>query len=380
MSEQPPRVLHVGKYLPPVPGGIETYLGDLLRIAMRHGTPVGAIVHEKRGYPKPNPDDFGGARIYSVPTHGELVYAPVAPTFPWMLREAIRDFEPDILHLHMPNPSVFTALMLPTAKRIPWVVHWHADVDPQRADLSLRVAYAFYRPWETALLKRQHRVVTTSDDYKLASEPLAPFINRCITVPLGVDLDRLCALNGKLTHDDAGLWPVTNATKVLTVGRLTYYKGFDVLIRAIARTPTCILVVVGTGRELSKLQELTDALEIRGRVFFVGEVTQSVLARLYSTCDVFCVSSIDRSEAFGITLMEARVFGAPLLASDIPGSGVASVCRSLGGEVFPVGNVTALSARLQSVAGRSTPVDVTQSHLAINFTSMMEIYRDVLGR
>jgi glycosyltransferase involved in cell wall biosynthesis len=330
VSERPPRVLHVGKYLPPVPGGIETYLGDLLRVSMRHGMPVGAIVHEKKGYPKPNPDDFGGAKIYSVPTYGQLLYAPVAPSFPWRLRQAIRDFKPDIVHLNMPNTSAFAALLLPEARKIPWVVHWHADVDVGRMGLWMRLAYKVYKPLENAVLRRATSITATSDDYLTASQSLRRWRAKCRVVPLEVDPTRLIVPTGEQINYAAALWPKPDETRFLAVGRLTYYKGYDLLIRAMSHVPSGSLVIVGDGELKSSLQELINESDLGDRVRLIGAVPASQLAACYAAADTFCMTSIDRSEAFGVVLLEAAHYGCQLLVLDIPGSGVGSVSASLG--------------------------------------------------
>ncbi|MEN9417847.1 MAG: hypothetical protein RI988_1467, partial [Pseudomonadota bacterium] len=160
------RVLHVGKALPPVPGGIETYLGDLLRAQASLGLQVAALVHRAPGEPAPDAESFGGASVYTCASHGQLLYAPISPGFPLALHRAIHDFAPDVLHLHVPNTSAFAALLVPAARRLPWVLHWHNDVDAAALDWRLRLAYPFYRPLETALLRRAACVVTTSLAYQ----------------------------------------------------------------------------------------------------------------------------------------------------------------------------------------------------------------------
>jgi glycosyltransferase involved in cell wall biosynthesis len=344
VSEQrQPRVLHIGKYLPPVPGGIETYLGDLLRVSMRHGLEVGAVVHGKKGYPDPNPADFGGAKIYTVPTCGQVLYAPVAPMFPWVLRKAIRDFKPDILHMHVPNTSVFCALFIPEALKIPWVLHWHADVDVGKMSLAMRVAYSVYQPLETALLRKSKLIIATSEEYLAASKPLLPWQDKCEVIPLAIDPERM----GTPTETDiaaaARLWPRPNEARFLAVGRLTYYKGYDALIRGFAQSAFGSLVIVGDGECRQPLESLIIELNMRDRVRLVGTLPTITLAGCFSATDFFCMTSVDRSEAFGLVLLEAAYFGCGLLAFEIPGSGVGSVVRKLGGDVKPAStSVTAL--------------------------------------
>ncbi len=95
--------------------------------------------------------------IYRAPCYGRLLYAPISPTFPFWLARAIREFQPDLLHLHLPNTSAFWALLVPAARRLPWVIHWHADVVASTIDRRLALAYRLYRPFEQRLLAASRR-------------------------------------------------------------------------------------------------------------------------------------------------------------------------------------------------------------------------------
>jgi rhamnosyl/mannosyltransferase len=334
VSEKPkPRVLHIGKYLPPVPGGIETYLGDLLRVSMRQGLEVGAVVHGKKGYPDPNPADFGGAKIYTVPTYGQMLYAPVAPMFPWVLRRAIREFKPDILHMHVPNTSAFWALFIPEARKIPWVLHWHADVDVGKMSFAMRAAYRAYKPFETALLRKSKLVIATSAEYLAASKPLRQFRDKCQVVPLAIDPERMVTPTEAEIAAATKLWPRPDETRFLAVGRLTYYKGYEGLIRSFAQSTSGSLVIVGDGELRSSLASLITELNLGDRVRLLGTLPTAGLASCLSATDVFFMTSIDRSEAFGLVLLEAAYFGCRIVALDIPGSGIGTVARCLGGNV-----------------------------------------------
>ncbi len=334
MSEQlQPRVLHIGKYLPPVPGGIETYLGDLLRVSMRHGLEVGAVVHGKKGYPDPNPADFGGAKIYTVPTYGQVLYAPVAPMFPWVLRKAIREFKPDILHMHVPNTSAFWALFIPEAQKIPWVLHWHADVDVGKMSPAMRAAYRAYKPFENELLRKSKLVVATSEEYLAASKALQPWADKCQVIPLGIDIQRLIEPTTDQIEVAAKLWPRSSEVRFLAVGRLTYYKNYGFLIRALANTEAGSLVIVGDGEMKAELHMLVIELGLTDRVKLVGALSALGLASCYAAADVFCMTSVDRSEAFGLVLLEAACFRCNVLALEISGSATGSIARSLGGAV-----------------------------------------------
>lgn len=109
--------------------------------------------------------------------------------------------------------------------------------------------------------------------------------------------------------------------KVLAVGRFTYYKGFDVLIRAAARVPGVAVQIVGDGALRDTLQAQISKNGVTGRISLRGGLPDRELQALMATCDLLSLQSIERTEAFGIVLLEAMRYGKALVVSDIPGSG-----------------------------------------------------------
>ncbi len=108
---------------------------------------------------------------------------------------------------------------------------------------------------------------------------------------------------------------------VLTVGRLHPVKGLDVLLAALARAPSEIegwplhLVLVGDGALRIPLERQAHALEISGRVHFVG--WQADPGGYYRASDL--VVSASRSEAFGNTVLEAWAYRRAVLSTRTPG-------------------------------------------------------------
>ncbi len=113
-----------------------------------------------------------------------------------------------------------------------------------------------------------------------------------------------------------------HARIVLGVGGLKRRKGFDVLVRAIARVvsevPQVLLVIAGTGPEQKALESLARSLGIREHVRFVGQVMGEDLVGLYQTCEVYSHlprNEHDHFEGFGIVYLEAAACGKPIVAT-----------------------------------------------------------------
>lgn len=345
------RVLHVGKYFLPYAGGMEMFLADLLHTCQARGVESAAIVHaHDRASVSTGARDEMGVEIIRVPSWGRLLYAPISPQFPAWLERTIARFKPDVLHLHLPNTSAFWALRSKAARKIPWVVHWHSDVVASRLDKRLALAYPFYRPFEQALLARARAIVVTSPPYLEASQALAPWREKCHAVPLGLNPQRCAEPDTAHQAWAESQWDGAQF-RILTIGRMTYYKGHETLIRAMAELPDARLVLVGDGERKNRLRALVQSLGLSDRVILAGYRPDPEVGALLASCDVFCLPSVERTEAFGMSILEAMRHARPVVASRIEGSGVGWVVQDgVTGMLVPPANPGALAQALREMA------------------------------
>ncbi len=313
------RVLHVGKFYPPVRGGMEVFLADLIQAQREMGVEAYALVH---GQAQVDDPDW----LVRVPVQMHLAFTPVALGFRSALAKAIERFEPHALHLHMPNISVFWALTLAAARDIPWVVHWQSDVVVSKFRTVLALGYQVYRSFEQAVLQRAERVFVTSPPYLAASEPLAAWKEKCVVIPLGLGEFHRAGTDKDNSAGTVDLpWREGRRLRLLAIGRLTYYKGFETLIRAVAALPDADLIIVGSGELQSTLEALVCATTPSGSepsVKLLGQVSEDHKRILLESCDVVCMPSRERTEAFGLVVLEAMRHARPCLVSDLAGSGM----------------------------------------------------------
>jgi glycosyltransferase involved in cell wall biosynthesis len=121
--------------------------------------------------------------------------------------------------------------------------------------------------------------------------------------------------NGVTPPPELAARPAMSAPVVGAVGRLSPEKGFDVLLRAMAKIPDAHLVLVGDGDERAELEALAEATGVTGRVTFAGWVDPP-WAQHWSF-DVLVVPS--RNESFGLVLLEAMHAGIPAVAAAVGG-------------------------------------------------------------
>lgn len=374
------RVLHLGKYYAPQRGGIERHLQDLCEWLVDHGHQATALVHQPAGQWRGVRESIHGVTVQRAGCVAAPLYAPISPAFPLALSDLIKQMQPDVLHLHLPNPSCFWALLSPRARAIAWVVHWHADVSAEMPDWRVRAAYRIYRPFEQAVLSRASAIIATSQAYVDASEALSLWKKKTLVIPLGIP-DAQSGLGV------APSWPSSQTLRLLGVGRLSHYKGFAILLAALAQAPNASLVLIGDGEESRRLREQAVDLGIEDRISFVGELSDQDLLAAYAQADVLVLPSLDRSEAFGLVLLEAMRAGLAVVASDIPGSGVGQVIEhGRSGLLVPPGDIDSLVAALARVSDpalRQPLADSGQQRWLEKFTlsrsaqSVLSIYQNL---
>lgn len=260
----------------------------------------------------------------------------------------------------MPNLSAFACLMSRSAKRIPWVIHWHSDVIGAVPDIKIKILYPFYRIFEKALLKQCQRIIVTSPPYLEHSASLVDYKSKCSVIPIGI-------------KEFTSLYSESNQSeelKLLMVGRLTYYKGHELVLKALSKftDEKVKLKIIGVGELKEKLTELVNILQLKNKVEFLGRVDGETLAAELANTDLLCLPSIEKTEAFGVVLLEAAMHGKPALVSDVEGSGMSWVVQDgQTGFVVKNNNVDAIVQRLKSVINNQDQINFLGSNARTRF-------------
>lgn len=322
------RILHVGKFYPPDRGGMETFVRDLAEAQVDAGHEVMVVASAGR-VPAGRTIARPGLEIIRARVIGTIGgYAAIALTVPMILSRELRRFKPDIVHVHTPNVAALWPVLLNAKAGL--VVHWHADVQfpvGRQPSVILLSAWAQLEQW---LLRRADAVVATSPAYLASSIPLAKFREKCHVVPLGLtERESEDAspndLRGRAAVD---FLRTAGGLRVLSVGRLSHYKGLEVLCQAVALEPGVSACLVGEGEQRPQLEQIISRLGLGERVLLAGAVSDASLNDCYRACDVFCLPSLSRSEAFGMVLLEAMRRGKPCIASAVDGGGPSSVVEN----------------------------------------------------
>lgn len=358
------KILHVGKFFYPYRGGMENFLLDLVVDQNSRGMSPEVIAHHHCPWRHTAREFVNGIPVWRTWSFGQFVYAPAAPTFGLHLRRITASTKPAIIHLHLPNLSCFWALLLP--RRIPLVIQWQSDVVRSQFDERLSLLYPFYRVAEKRLLQRSQAIITSSDNYLNGSSTLLEFKHKCVTIPLGLDGGRIHRPSRESVNSTKRKF---SRCLVMSAGRFTYYKGFDYLIQAAKYVPEADFVIVGDGPLRPKFVQLVRQLRLEDRVLLPGALSDQDLHTLMAACDIFCLPSIERTEAFGIVLLEAMSFAKPLVTTSIQGSAVNWV--NLAGET----GLVARPADAQDLARAISTLQkdpATRSRMGANARSRLE--------
>lgn len=302
----------MGKYYPPAPGGIESHVRTLAVAQADLGLDVRVLcVNHERG---PTRTDHDGA--VEVTRLGRAAKASKLDMCPELV-SALRAVEADILHLHVPNPTMILALLRARPKS-ELVVTYHSDIIKQK------FLGAMFRPLERLAYRNVRAILPTSPEYASGSRFLRPYGDRIRVLPHGIELDEYLNPSEADKIEAETLRRSYPGPLWVGCGRLVYYKGFLNAVRALTRVAGT-LVLVGEGPERASLEAEAARLGVGDRLVFAGRAPR--LAPYYLAADAFWFPSNARSEAFGLVQVEAMASGCPVINAAIPHSGVSWVSR-----------------------------------------------------
>ena len=322
------RVLLFGRYADEDFGGIERHVRNLV-LAMKDDVAFTNLVAWRTSIAQ---DDTWPCPVYRSRALGVVASLPLCPGMPREARRLHRDQHFQIAHLHLPDPmSHYAAVSLP--REVKLVVTWHSDIVRQKS------VFAFYRPMLKGLMARASFVIAPTPAHFDSMPQLASLATpeKRRVVPFGFDLERYRRPHPKASE----IRQKIKAPMVFALGRHVYYKGFDVLIRAMQNVPGACLLLGGTGPLTGELKAMAGK-----NVHFVGRIPDEELPAYYQACDVYCLPSVAPSEAFGIVQVEAMAAGKPVICTQLD-NGVNWVNPE--GPTVPPGDVQALASALNEV-------------------------------
>ncbi|MBB3570760.1 glycosyltransferase family 4 protein [Rhizobium sp. BK491] len=327
------RVLHFFKtYWPDTFGGVERTIHAIAKGTAKYGIESDVLSLSKT--PLENSVEFDGHMAHKAKLDFEFASTGFSRETFGRFRELSQ--KADIVHYHFPWPLMdIVHLTVPPGK--PTVVTYHSDIVKQKVLLK------FYKPLMFRFLKNVDRIVATSPNYLLSSDVLERFKSKTTVIPLGLDEADYPKPDEAMLARWRGRLP---DRFLLFVGVLRYYKGVHILLEAAKRNGLDI-VIVGSGPLEAELKQA--AGQNQHNIHFLGSLSDNDKIALLELCAGLVFPSHLRSEAFGLSLVEAAMFGKPMISCEI-GTGTSYVnLDSLTGFVVPPNDVDALSNAMKSI-------------------------------
>jgi rhamnosyl/mannosyltransferase len=328
------RVLHCFKvYRPDHNGGIEEAMSRIVA-----GAPddfeSSMLVCRLRGPGSTIVVD--GCEVERTTTYANVSSLPISPGYVLRMRQRIKDA--DVVVLHAPFPLSDIAIRGALGDNKGLVIHWHAEIVGR--DLLRPV----FDPLIAGSVRRADRVMVTDEAMVGISPHLRNVPEKCKAAPYGIDTGWWSQLTDR---DRAAVSNLRSRYPRLVVGcgRLVPYKGFDVLIDAMARIDAH-LILIGTGPNLEDLKNQADRIGVASRISFAGYVDRETQRQILTATNVFTLPSVTVAEAFGIAQVEAMCCGVPVVNTSLPTTVPRVARHELDGLTVPPGDAVALAAAL----------------------------------
>ena len=318
-------------------GGVATAVAALARALQAAGHTVRIFTAADPSHAALNLDvaGFPALRYERLPG-GRVVVAPVG------LARELAAFRPDVIHNHSMAAMGTQALAAARWLDVPILSTCHVYLAgflgyaPLPLDRIPGTAHAAWR-YTVAFFNRFPLVTTPSQ--VMARELTAHGLRvPVVAVSNGVDIRLFCPgprVSGK------------DGVTVLHVGRLSYEKNVDLLLRAFARIagecPAARLTIVGDGPDRAALARLAGELGLGERVRFTGFVPHEQLPALYQAADLFATASTIETQ--GLVVLEAMACGLPVVGVDALALPEA-VYHGVNGLLARAGDEAALAQRL----------------------------------
>lgn len=302
------KILHILNYYSPHLGGIE----DVCKSIVDDTTEFERKVLCYNDTNKNTKDIVDGVEVYRAGLWRETARQQISFHFTHIYRQLLREYQPDIIQMHVPNPLTSAIVLAFLPRRTRLILHWHSDITVHSN------IHFFYKPIEKWMLRRADAIIATSPNYIKASPYLQPHAGKCLVIPNVVSQKKLDTPYKQADID--GLHQQYGENIVLFLGRHVPYKGLEYLIEAVPKVKNkCTFLICGNGPETPKLKKMAAS---RQDIVFLGRIADDQISTYMKAAKIFAFPSITKNEAFGIALAEAMYYGAVPVTFTIEGSGV----------------------------------------------------------
>jgi len=217
----------------------------------------------------------------------------------------------DYIYIHYPAYGLAEQFLFFNKKNPKLFIRYHMDTigDTKFKKIFFKLHSRLILP---LLLKKSDKILFSTLDYGKCSYA-KDFIYKSEEVPFGIDKSKF--------YFDNNIQKENQILFVAKLDRQHYFKGLDNLLKAFSQinSKNIILKIIGSGDMEGYYKEKAKELNISDKVIFLGYCSDEKMRDEYQKSIVTILPSIDKSEAFGLTLIESMACGTPVIASNLPG-------------------------------------------------------------
>lgn len=297
-------VLHVYRTCSPyTQGGIEEVIQQICRSTSQLGV-NNRIVCISEHCNKKEIIETPEAIIYCFPTSFEIASCG----FSWLLWKSFKKLSAwaDIVHYQFPWPFADILALTRQANSTPYIVSYQSDIVRQQGLNKL------YRPLMDKFLEKAAAIVATSPKYIESSPTLSKLKLKTALIPNGIEAAPLIAVYQKEKEVYSQLY---TTPFILFIGVFRYYKGLKYLLEAATHTQNDILIA-GDGPEAGELHQYAQENNLNN-VHFLGRITDEQKYALIDLAHALILPASERSEAYGMVLVEAARQGTALISTEL---------------------------------------------------------------
>ena len=320
------KIAHLVCKFPPYRCGLgNAAYEQVKRLAQSHQLAVFALSNKIKNHGK----NFGHKEKFQLIWLKPLIRfgnAGFCPSLLWRLRKF------DLIQLHYPfygvQEIIWLGKILGILKKSKLIIYYHMDA--RLENFLTKIPALPNEIIKTSLFKRADKIACSTLDYVKYSSIKKIYRdnpNKFIEIPFGAEQELPVASYQLPVAKLKSKLNISPTDKViLTVANLDhahYFKGIDILISAFKKVfdeiKNAKLIIAGDGALRPDYENQAKNLGISDNVIFTGNVSNGELKNYYGLCDIYVCASINNSEAFGLTLVEAKAFGKPVIGADLPG-------------------------------------------------------------
>jgi glycosyltransferase involved in cell wall biosynthesis len=326
-EEKPVRVaMFTNNYLPFI-GGVPISIDRLRRGLEKIGNRVMVIAPTYQGQAN---NDMGVLRVPSLLAMGKKREFRLANIFLARIRDQVRSYRPDVIHLHHPFWLGSLGLFMARRLRVPAVYTYHTRLEHYAHFVPLP-GMLFRNLISHALIKRFGNkcdgiiVPTYSGEEYLRMIGVKSDI---FVQPTGIEYHRFQEVSESEVRTLRESLGIVDERVFISVSRLSNEKNIDFMIEAIdsVRKRTDVpfrFLIIGDGHQKDRLQGVIDNRNLQQHITLMGSVPPDDMATYYRLGDMFLFAS--KSETQGMVILEAMAAGLPVVA--VRSSGIDDVIR-----------------------------------------------------